>query len=176
MQFGVVMVSRIQTFLWVLVSFVTGLFFGTLVIFAYESVSFRPWRWKHPPIVLNCYGEDMSEAYIVEAVHYWTLHGERFSYIENNPSEHICKADHIQGFILIKKKKLPHNTLGITQRRIFMGNIVAATIYFDSGSYRITNVFEHEIGHALGYNHIEEEGHIMHPLWEKMSPKFWIPE
>ena len=100
-------------------------------------------------------------------------YGNRFPRANYNG---CCSRIHIQGFILIKKKRLPHNTLGITQRRIFMGNIVAATIYFDSGSYRITNVFEHEIGHALGYNHVEEEGHIMHPLWEKMSPKFWIPE
>ncbi len=146
------------------------------MIFAYESVSFKPWNWKEPPVILNCYGEEMSELYITKAVHYWVLRGHNFSYIENNPPKHICKANHIQGFIIIKRKKLHANTLGLTQRKIFLGNIVAATIYFDSGSYRITNVFEHEIGHALGYNHVEEEGHIMHPLWEKMSPKFWIPK
>lgn len=168
--------DRVQSFLWAVVSFLIGIILGSLAIFAYEAVIFKPWEWKHPPIILNCYGEEMSEAHIVSAVHYWVVRDHKFSYIENNPPEHICKANHIQGFIIIKKKRLPHNTLGITQRKIFLGNIVAATIYFDSGSYRITNVFEHEVGHALGYNHLEEEGHIMHPLWEKMSPKFWIPE
>ena len=57
-----------------------------------------------------------------------------------------------------------------------MNKIVSAVIEFDVGTYRIDNVFEHELGHALGYGHVEIEGHIMHPLWEKMSPKFWIPE
>jgi hypothetical protein len=77
---------------------------------------------------------------------------------------------------MIKKKNLEHSTLGLTQRRVFMGNIVAANVYFDSGTFKISNVFVHELGHALGYNHVEVDGHIMHPLWEKMTPKFWIPE
>ena len=106
MQLGVVEVAKPQVFLWASISFLIGVIIGTLAIFAYEAVSFNPWKWKDPPIVLNCYGEDMSEEYIIKAVHYWTLHGERFSYIENNPSEHICKADHIQGFILIKMSTL----------------------------------------------------------------------
>jgi len=176
MQRGAAAVRNAQTIVWGIISFLIGLIFGTLMIVAYESVSFKPWQWKYPPIVLNCYGDDMNESYISSAVHYWTIRDHNFAYIENNPPRHMCKADHIQGFIIIKQKRLPTNTLGVTQRKIFLGNIVAATIYFDSGSYRITNVFEHEIGHALGYNHLEEEGHIMHPLWEKMSPKFWIPE
>ena len=169
-------VNKVQGFLWTLISFLIGVIVGTLAIFAYESIVFKPFEWKYPPIILNCYGKDLNETYITSAVHYWTIRNHKFSYIENNPPKHLCKANHIQGFIIIKNKNLPHNTLGVTQRKIFMGNIVAATIYFDSGTFKITNVFEHEIGHALGYNHIEVEGHIMHPLWEKMGPKFWIPE
>jgi predicted Zn-dependent protease len=38
------------------------------------------------------------------------------------------------------------------------------------------NVMIHEVGHAMGYNHVSLDGHIMHPLWDKMTDKFWIPE
>jgi uncharacterized protein YneF (UPF0154 family) len=173
---GDVVVHKIEIGLWFVISLLVGMILGSLIIMSYEQASFKPWGWEHPPIILNCYKKDLSELYIVDAVHYWTLKGHNFAYIENNPSEHICKADHIQGFIMIKKKNLDHNTLGLTQRRVFMGNIVAANVYFDSGTFKITNVFEHELGHALGYNHVEEDGHIMHPIWDKMTPKFWIPE
>ena len=169
-------VNKVETGLWFIVSLLVGMILGSLIVLSYEEATFKPWEWEQPPIILNCYKKGLSEAYIVEAVHYWTLKGHSFSYIENNPTEHLCKAGHIQGFIIIKEKNLDHNTLGLTQRRVFMGNIVAANIYFDAGTFKISNVLIHEFGHALGYNHVEEDGHIMHPIWEKMTPKFWIPE
>ena len=176
MLFGAAVVNRVKSLIWLIISFLCGIVIGTLGILSYEKVSFKPWGWKYPPIILNCYQDTLPEIYIIEAVHYWTLKGHNFAYIEQNPPSKLCKADHIQGFIMIKKSKLESGTLGVTQRRIFMGNIVAANIYFGPGTYKITNVFEHELGHALGYNHVEEEGHIMHPIWDKMTPKFWIPE
>ena len=172
---GDVVVSKVETFLWLVVGFLIGTILGTVIVRTYESISFKPWEWKYPPIILNCYEDDLPEIYIVEAVHYWTLKGHNFSYIEQKPPDHLCKADYIQGFIMIKKRKLDQGTLGETQRRVFMGSIVAANIYFDTGTYKITNVFEHEVGHALGYNHVEVDGHIMHPIWDRMSSKFWIP-
>jgi len=168
--------NSVRSAVWLCISFLIGIVLGTLFIISYENLTFRPFKWSEDPIILNCYGEELDELYIIEAMHYWTIKGHSFSYIENNPPPHLCKADHIQGFITIKKKDLPHNTLGVTRRRIFMNKIVSAVIEFDVGTYRIDNVFEHELGHALGYGHVEIEGHIMHPLWEKMSPKFWIPE
>ncbi len=173
---GLRRVKRLKIFLWFILSYIVGIFLGTLAVGTYESVSFKPWSWNESPIVINCYGDDLNTLHIVEAVHYWTLKGHSFSYIEQNPSKELCKHNQIKGFIMIKKKSLPHGTLGETKRKVYMFNISSAVIYFNSGTYRITNVFEHEMGHALGYNHIEIEGHIMHPIWEKMTNKFWIPE
>tara|TARA_Y100000592_G_scaffold95632_1_gene162582 strand:- start:6573 stop:7082 length:510 start_codon:yes stop_codon:yes gene_type:complete len=168
--------NYLQVFLWFMASFLLGILLGTAAVETYEKSSFRPWEWKYPPIIVNCYGKDMNELHIVQAVHYWTLKGHNVSYIEQNPTDTLCQADHIHGFIMIKKKNLPYGTLGETRRYVYMLNIVSAVIYFDAGTYRITNVFEHEMGHALGYNHVEEEGHIMHPIWDKMTNRFWIPE
>jgi len=168
--------KSLKIIFWFISSFVLGIFLGTAAVVKYESISFKPWSWKEPPIVVNCYGKDLNELYIIQTVHYWTMKGHRFSYIEQNPTKELCKLDYIRGFILIKKAKLPHNTLGETKRHVYLGKITGAVIYFNSGTFKITNVFEHEMGHALGYNHIRLDGHIMHPMWEKMSPKFWIPE
>ena len=153
-----------------------GILLGTSAVTHYESVSFKPWKWSEPPIVVNCYGNDLSQLHIVEAVHYWTMKGHKFSYIEQNPTKELCELDQVRGLIMIKKKNLPHDTLGEAKRKVYMFNISSAVIYFNSGTFRINNVFKHEMGHALGYNHVELEGHIMHPIWEKMTNKFWIPE
>jgi len=157
-------------------AFAVGLLLGTLTFYTYDSMNFKPWSWKVDPIVVNCYGEDLDEAYITHAVSYWAERGHRFGFIEQNPSKEICKNEYIHGFIIIKKKKLDHNVLGSTRRFVSLGDIVGGIIYFSGGSYRIDNVFIHEIGHALGYNHVEVDGHIMHPIWDKMTDKFWIPE
>jgi hypothetical protein len=153
-----------------------GFLLGNFIIRTYDSYAFRPWSWKQGPIIVNCYGEELDELYIIRAVHYWTLLGEEFSFIEQNPSDEVCKNDYLHGFIMIKKKNLSYSVLGSTVRIVKMGNIDASVIYFDAGTFKITNVFEHELGHALGYNHVEVDGHIMHPLWDKMTDKFWIPE
>lgn len=176
MRHGDAVVNRFKSLFWGGFSFIIGLLFGTLTFYTYDSVSFKPWSWKSDPIIINCYGEDLNELYIAEAVNYWILRGHYFGFIEQNPSKETCKNDYIRGFIMIKKQRLDHNVLGQTKRIVSMGDIVGGVIYFNAGSYRIDNVFIHELGHAIGYNHEELDGHIMHPTWDKMTDKFWIPE
>ena len=80
--------------------------------------------------------------------------------------------------IIILLKKRNHNdpyTIALTERRVSLGRIRAATIYFNPGSYRLEYVLEHELGHAFGFTHLEEEGHIMHPEYGKMGERFWMP-
>ena len=50
-----------------------------------------------------------------------------------------------------------------------------AEIVYSPGSFELTLINEHELGHALGFTHIEIEGHIMYPIFEKMGKDFYIP-
>ena len=159
-----------------LFSILLGGILGSLGSMVYEKLTFKAYDWREPPIIVNCYGEDFNELYLVHGVSYWTALGYKFTYIEQNPTPHMCKANYIQGFILIKKSELPEETLAVTHRKIFLGKITAAVIYFKPGTFKLTNVVEHELGHALGFGHVEIDGHLMNPEFEKMSPKFWIPE
>ena len=161
--------------LFVAASFILGFTVGTLGVETYERSVFQPWQWDDAPIIANCYGGDFNELYIVKAVDYWTTLGYDFAFIEQNPPDAVCDHDLLDGFIILKKKTLSPDTLALTKRKVRTFNIRAATIYFNPGSYRLVNVIEHELGHALGFGHVEIDGHIMHPQFDKMSPKFWIP-
>ena len=69
MLYGDAEVNKLQLVLVVFLSALVGFSIGNIILSKYDSEAFHPWSWKHPPIIINCYGEDLQEAYIVEAVH-----------------------------------------------------------------------------------------------------------
>ncbi len=162
-----------------LMSLATGFMMGLGIKWAYESNTFKPYEWKNAPIIANCYGEDFSEVQMARAMHFWTIRGHNFGFYEHNPPESICNSEEmIHGFIVLRKAKwweLESPTLANTRRMTSGFRLVAATITYRAGSHNLDLLNEHELGHALGYAHVEEKGHIMHPIYGMMGPKFWVP-
>ena len=140
--------------------FFAGFAIGTAAVFKYETSNFKPWGWApgDEPIVLNCYGNDFTEIYLDAPVKYWADKGYNIAFVQQNVPPGLCKEDFIDGFILSGS-----------------GANIPPTIYFNPGSYRLEYVLEHELGHAFGFTHLEEEGHIMHPEYGKMGDRFWMP-
>lgn len=170
------MTKLIKNFVIYLVSFFVGLAIGGAIIISYEANTVKPWSWASPPIIVNCYGKELNNLYIIPGVEFWTLRGEDIGFIEDNPLDSVCDNDLLDGFILLKKETIKDSkTLAYTRRRTSFGEIRAATIYFNPGVYRMDMIIEHELGHALGYSHVKEVGHIMYPDYDGMGLKFWIP-
>jgi len=162
-----------------LVSFCIGFVLGQGILMHYESKTFKPWGWKEAPVVMNCYGEELNILYIQDALNFWNLKGHTVAFVEQNPPAHLCKKDFIAGFIILKKTRrgeLNSGTLAVTFRKRDGIYLSAATIKIKSGCYRLSNLLEHEFGHAFGYTHAKYEGHIMHPDYNKIGTKFWIPD
>ena len=168
---------RLGTFL--LGSLVAGFALGLGIKTVYESSTFKPYEWKTPPIIVNCYGEDFSELQMIRAIDYWTVRGNEIGFYEHNPPQSICESkDMVHGFIVLRKAKwwqLDGPTLANTKRMTSGLRLVAATITYRPGSQNLDLLNEHELGHALGFAHVEVEGHIMHPIYGKMGDKFWVP-
>lgn len=160
-------------------SLVFGFALGLGIKTVYESSTFRPYEWKSPPIIVNCYGEDFSELQMIRAIDYWTIRGNEIGFYEHNPPNSICDSkEMVHGFIVLRKAKwweLDGPTLANTRRMTSGMRLVAATITYRSGSHNLDLLNEHELGHALGYAHVEAEGHIMHPIYDRMGDKFWVP-
>jgi len=160
----------------ILLSLVVGLLIGSGIKYTYEATTFRPYEWDSPPILMNCYGKDFSKLQMIRAIDYWALRGFSIGFYEHDPPEGVCENEWLEGFILIKKdKRLREPALASTKRYTSLNKMKAAVIYYRPGSFNLYLINEHELGHALGFSHVEEVGHIMHPILQKMGQKFYVP-
>ncbi len=176
------MLEALKTPTKIVLSFIFGILCGKLLITQYEAVSFKPWEWNKPPVVLNCYGPMLRSVYIEKSVQYWENLGEFVLFIVDDPIRSLCRKRHeiTPGFIKIYQGSdasfNSEATLAFTKRKASTTTgILGANIVIRPGTYTIKNLLTHEFGHAFGYTHVKELGHIMHPVTEKMGDKFWIP-
>mgnify|MGYP001245204527 FL=1 len=169
-----VKVSRV--FFILLASLIIGFLLGLAIKYRYEASMFEPYTWKHPPAIINCYGPDFNEYQIKRAINYWEDNGYPIGFYEHDPPSSVCDNSWLEGFIILRRtRSLPANTIASTQRYSRYFEMIGAIIYYQSGSFNLDLINEHELGHALGFTHIDEPGHIMHPLYHKMGRQFWLP-
>jgi hypothetical protein len=163
-----------------ILGFALGFGIGLGIKVIYEATTFQPYSWgDKKPVIVNCYGEDFSEAQFIRAIHYWTIRGHLVGFYEHNPPGSICETEGLlEGFIILKKahpQDLKSSTLAVTKRWTSFSQMKGAIISYRAGTQNLQWINEHELGHALGYTHVEEDGHVMHPQHHKMEGKFWIP-
>ena len=160
--------------------FFTGFTIGVSGKYMYEKSTIYPYHWEHLPILVNCYGQDFSESQMIRAIDYWASRGYNIGFYEHNPSESVCNHKNwIYGMIIIRKSKvwdLDPTTLAKTIRYTSLNKMKGAEILYRPGSFNLSLINEHELGHALGFTHTDIVGHIMHPSFDMMGLDFWIPE
>ena len=169
---------KFKHIIFIFLSFVLGFFSGNAIKFLYEVTTFKPWGWKDNPVVVNCYGDDFNEGQLVRGIDYWSVRGHNIAFYEMNPSKNICENEYLDGFIILRKappNKYDSELLAVTSRWTAGLYMEGAVIWFKPGTQNLELIIEHELGHAFGYGHVEIEDHLMHPEYEKMSGKFWIP-
>lgn len=117
--------------------------------------------WKNIPIVLIC--EDISylEDNVRSVVLKWEKRGHKFLGVITQE----CDVEFAPGIIIIglanqldldPGKEAKTYTRFVEETREIRS---ARILLFNTGE----SVLEHEIGHALGYNHSKTPGHIMYP-------------
>jgi len=162
-----------------LLSLVIGFFSGTGFKLIYELNAFQPYEWAvtDPPIILNCYGKEFSKLQMVRAIEYWALRGHHIGFYEHDPPSELCEEEWREGFIILRKVNSlsPGSTLAATKRYTSGFRIRGAQIQYTPGAFNLRLINEHELGHALGFGHVDKEGHVMHPHFGKMGRDFYIP-
>tara|TARA_R110002012_G_scaffold121002_1_gene270374 strand:- start:1384 stop:1905 length:522 start_codon:yes stop_codon:yes gene_type:complete len=133
-----------------------------------EVVKSRNHKWLMSPVVRVCADSGVTPPRISNAIAYWQRLGYKFDYTRIDHS--IPCPDARFGEIIIM---LPDNSFSfqdnLASTRITVSNktkeIVKAKIFIFPKAASKERVLEHEIGHALGWPHINRPYHIMNSNW-----------
>jgi hypothetical protein len=122
--------------------------------------------WVKPPDIYICSGTPITIQRVNKALNYWKKLGYKFGIIYEDVA---CMQERDMNIIKIS---LPDNTfvepnlaMTRTARITSTQEIVAARIFIHAFAVPKERVLEHEIGHALGWQHYSRKYHIMHPNW-----------
>jgi hypothetical protein len=163
---------------WLLLSGTIGFLIGVSIKTAWEESKFIIGEWDENPIVVVCPDSKVSPYRVHQAVDWWGIRGYEIDYIHFDKQNKICSnGKWTKGIIFIRAEgELLPNTYAITSRLTIVNKMVSAEIILPNEHRYLARLLEHELGHAFGMRHVEEEGHIMHPLLEFGGEKFWIPD
>jgi hypothetical protein len=128
--------------------------------------------WTMKPKVVICDGAvRLSRA--EQAVQFWERLGYEFESVESSNDPASCHTPDIGviKIILPSAETNMNNNLAVTKtfRILETSENIRADIMIHSFASRKPLVLEHEIGHALGWYHINKYGHLMNPQYERLG-------
>lgn len=152
--------------------------FGTDNPIIFEVIKIRPdprigkyWHGDMPSFIF-CNSSGISDHRASQGIEYWKRLGYPIENVRYDVDTRECFDDPRPGTVIIS---LIDNTIdlgsNIAVTRVFYyaptRQILSAKIYLISGYANRERLIEHEIGHALGWNHYSRYLHIMHPEYDR---------
>ena len=137
----------------------------------------RAGQWERTPTVVICEHAPIKKDDVRKALGWWNKRGYIFYhsiYLRGSRAQEICRRADPTGYI----------TINLVTQETFEGgdNLAVTHFYVDNDTREIhwakiylkshveERVLEHELGHALGWMHTEQIGHLMH---EKLIRGGW---
>ena len=111
-------------------------------------------EWEKPPEVVLCDASIMTKEKLATVIMWWADLGYEFGSITVN-SEHRGCSGNVGGTITIMLSKLGAHT------RFLEDNEKLRWAKIKAPADSPTIIIAHEIGHALGWTHVRDKGHIM---------------
>jgi len=126
--------------------------------------------WKITPIVKVCKVLPISNSRVEKALDYWRRLGYTFEEVIYNDESMSCAGRPLYGEIIITipGQKFNYDNIALTRRfaNKEMNMILYAEVHMQAKYITKERVLEHEIGHALGWDHTARRYHMMHRTWE----------
>tara|TARA_Y100001972_G_C7564339_1_gene283376 strand:- start:30 stop:542 length:513 start_codon:yes stop_codon:yes gene_type:complete len=162
---------------WIFLAGLFGFVLGMTLKIAWEESRFILAEWDDDPILVICPDSQLTNYRVHKAVEWWAIRGYNIVYVHWDKNNKICSNTWSQGMILVRSEgELLPNTYAITSRLTILNKMMSAQIIIPNKNKFMPRLLEHELGHAFGMRHVEELGHMMHPIHEHGGEKFWIPD
>jgi len=150
--------------------------YSTSTLIHFEHAGNRQIRlhgvWTMAPDIVICDGIT-TEFRVRQAVRFWERLGYTFGSISSDSDPFNCRRNEIGKIkiMLPDSNTKMENNLAITntERLVATNENIRATIIIHSFATTKPLVLEHEIGHALGWQHSTMYGHLMNPEVERLG-------
>lgn len=127
----------------------------------------RKAEWLEPPKIRICAETRIPPYRVSKALAYWRILGYEFGPVTVDDSL-VCRGP-FRGEIVFMLPTSGFDTSKLASTSLYTHikekHIVMAKINITPRSAKKERVIEHEIGHALGWNHYNQKFHIMNSNW-----------
>ena len=120
-------------------------------------------------IIKVCKSSDFKRHRVEKALSYWRRLGYSFGQVYIDDNSKSCNGSPDVGEIVIRppEKELESDFMAITERTAVKatGYLLFSVILIKNSDVNKERVLEHEIGHAMGWNHSDSRYHLMYEEW-----------
>ena len=144
--------------------------FIEIVSFKSKPIMKGGWPQEEVPTVFVCLGTPITKARVYQAMRAWQRLGYELNGPIMNSTLPACRGerDFSWGNIVfdLRGQNFPEDKIAVTKafRRIEDDTIVGAVIELQQTAAEKERTIEHEIGHALGWQHFNRKYHLMNSV------------
>lgn len=130
--------------------------------------------WRETPPIRLCTSSGVTVQRLERALSFWRKLGYEFGRIIVDENSYTCATGGRSGeitILLFTQDVIDgvHIAVTRTKRNTTTNQIIQIQVYMNGYAAEKLLVLEHEIGHALGWNHRRDKYHLMNENWKSIG-------
>ena len=160
------------------ISFMLGFVPAQYLINKHYLSKFKIFYWDEDPTLIICPSSNYKEDQVIKSLEFWKEKGHYVGIVHKDSKGEICKSKRLNGFIFIRGDVggVGPDSYAVTRRHTDRAKLVFAELQVPNSNIDMPLLLEHELGHAFGFTHLNDNGHIMNESYHLIGKKFYYPK